>query len=220
MSVLEELKSSARDSLDAKGSELERLLAETWTKKESNEAQIRETLLAFLSEVRTVYEVTVGQARETESVVSAAFLWYDTRFFYVGKLSLWEKLKANWRNGAENDLFLFIANSLAQLEKTALEQYEFYASLISQSESRRASNVQLSAVFEPCEEGGFHAFVPEIAGVHSQGETLKEAAKNLTDALGLFLLDELEDKLPNVDPTNRIEIKLSFSPSQSETARA
>jgi predicted RNase H-like HicB family nuclease len=41
----------------------------------------------------------------------------------------------------------------------------------------------LTAHFEPCEEGGFYATVAEIHGVHSQGETLSEAAGNLADAL-------------------------------------
>jgi predicted RNase H-like HicB family nuclease len=40
----------------------------------------------------------------------------------------------------------------------------------------------LTAVFEPREEGGFHAFIKEIPGVHSEGEKIEEAQKNLMDA--------------------------------------
>jgi predicted RNase H-like HicB family nuclease len=54
-------------------------------------------------------------------------------------------------------------------------------------------NVKLTAVFEPCEEGGFHAFIREIPGIHTQGETIGETQANLTDALGRYLLDGLED---------------------------
>lgn len=41
---------------------------------------------------------------------------------------------------------------------------------------------KLIAVFEPCEEGGYHAFIPEIPGIHTQGETLEETRENLADA--------------------------------------
>lgn len=67
---------------------------------------------------------------------------------------------------------------------------------------------KLIAVFEPCEEGGYHAFIPEIPGIHTQGETLEETRENLADAIGHWLVDELEDKLSNVKPTDRVEIDL------------
>jgi predicted RNase H-like HicB family nuclease len=44
-------------------------------------------------------------------------------------------------------------------------------------------NHTLTAVFEPCDEGGFHAYIKEIPGVHSEGETVEEAQANLMDAL-------------------------------------
>ena len=49
------------------------------------------------------------------------------------------------------------------------------------------TNLKLSAVFEPAEEGGFVAYIEEIPGVHSQGETLEEAKANLLDALTLMV---------------------------------
>jgi predicted RNase H-like HicB family nuclease len=67
---------------------------------------------------------------------------------------------------------------------------------------------KLIAVFEPCEEGGYHAFIPEIPGIHTQGETLEETRENLADAIAHWLVDELEDKLSNVKPTDRVEIDL------------
>jgi predicted RNase H-like HicB family nuclease len=43
--------------------------------------------------------------------------------------------------------------------------------------------LRLTPVFEACEEGGFHVSLKEVTGVHSQGETLKEAEQNVMDAL-------------------------------------
>lgn len=48
------------------------------------------------------------------------------------------------------------------------------------------TNLKLTAVFEPCDEGGFLAYVEEIAGINTQGETLAEAKINLQEAMGLF----------------------------------
>jgi predicted RNase H-like HicB family nuclease len=49
------------------------------------------------------------------------------------------------------------------------------------------ANLNLTAVFEPAEEGGFIAFIEEIPGVNTQGETLEEAKENLIDALHLLM---------------------------------
>jgi predicted RNase H-like HicB family nuclease len=68
---------------------------------------------------------------------------------------------------------------------------------------------KLAVVFERCEEGGFHAFIPEIPGIHSQGETIEETTENLVDALQLFLLDGLLDKLAKQkQDADRFEIPL------------
>jgi len=44
-----------------------------------------------------------------------------------------------------------------------------------------------TAVFEPAEEGGYIAFVEELPGANTQGETLEEARENLLDAVALLL---------------------------------
>ena len=44
-----------------------------------------------------------------------------------------------------------------------------------------------TAVYEPAEEGGYAAFVEEVPGAISQGETLEEARENLKEALELML---------------------------------
>ena len=46
-------------------------------------------------------------------------------------------------------------------------------------------NIEMTAVFEPFDEGGFIAYVKEISGINTQGETLEEARENLTDAVNL-----------------------------------
>ena len=43
----------------------------------------------------------------------------------------------------------------------------------------------MTAVFEQCDEGGFIAYIEEIQGINTQGETLEEARENLTDAVNL-----------------------------------
>lgn len=44
-----------------------------------------------------------------------------------------------------------------------------------------------TAVYEPAKEGGYVAFVEELPGAISQGETLDEARENLREAIELIL---------------------------------
>lgn len=53
------------------------------------------------------------------------------------------------------------------------------------SENPMKAKAHFTAVFEPAEEGGYIAYIPEIPGINTQGETLVEAKHNLKDA---FLL--------------------------------
>ncbi|MCF8234365.1 MAG: type II toxin-antitoxin system HicB family antitoxin [Bacteroidales bacterium] len=48
------------------------------------------------------------------------------------------------------------------------------------------SNIEMTAIFEPCKEGGFIAYIEEIPGINSQGETIDEAKENLTEAINLM----------------------------------
>ena len=45
------------------------------------------------------------------------------------------------------------------------------------------AKINLTAVFEEAKEGGYIAYIEEIPGVNTQGETLAEAKENLADAL-------------------------------------
>jgi predicted RNase H-like HicB family nuclease len=54
-----------------------------------------------------------------------------------------------------------------------------------------------TAIFEEAPEGGYTAFVEELPGAISQGETLEEARENLKDAIELIL--ECNRELANRD---------------------
>ena len=42
---------------------------------------------------------------------------------------------------------------------------------------------ELTIVFEPAEEGGFTAYIPEVPGAISEGDTVDEAREMVIDAL-------------------------------------
>ena len=50
-------------------------------------------------------------------------------------------------------------------------------------------NIEMTAVFEPCDEGGYIAYIQEIQGINTQGETIEEAKENLADAVNLVFED-------------------------------
>ena len=43
----------------------------------------------------------------------------------------------------------------------------------------------MTAIFEPCDEGGYIAYIEEIPGINTRGETIDEAKENLLDAINL-----------------------------------
>jgi predicted RNase H-like HicB family nuclease len=47
--------------------------------------------------------------------------------------------------------------------------------------------LKLTAVIEEAAEGGYVAYIEEIPGVNTQGETLEETKENLFDALQMIL---------------------------------
>jgi len=49
------------------------------------------------------------------------------------------------------------------------------------------NNVSFTAVFVEDPQGGYSAYVEEIPGANSQGETLEEAKENLLEALQMVL---------------------------------
>jgi predicted RNase H-like HicB family nuclease len=47
--------------------------------------------------------------------------------------------------------------------------------------------MNFTAVYVPCPEGGYAAFVEELPGANTQGETLEEARANLAEAVEMVL---------------------------------
>ncbi len=70
------------------------------------------------------------------------------------------------------------------------------------------TKLKLTAVFEEAEEGGFIAFIEELPGVNTQGETLEESKSNLLEALELVLQTQRE--LSEKERGNRKFIKESL----------
>lgn len=53
-----------------------------------------------------------------------------------------------------------------------------------------SEQLDLTIVYEPGQDGGVIASIPEVAGVFSQGRTREEARTNVIDALRLMLSPE------------------------------
>jgi len=71
-------------------------------------------------------------------------------------------------------------------------------------------NIEMTAVFEPCDEGGFIAYVQEISGINTQGETLEEAKENLADAVNL-VFEEMRATTRKGRANKMITQTMSFS---------
>jgi predicted RNase H-like HicB family nuclease len=70
-------------------------------------------------------------------------------------------------------------------------------------------NIDITAIYEPADEGGFIAYVEEIPGINSQGETLDEAKENLADAIN-FYFEEIRLTHSNQNK-KAIKQKLTFT---------
>ncbi len=67
-----------------------------------------------------------------------------------------------------------------------------------------------TAVFEAAEEGGYVAFVEEVPGAISQGETLDEARENLKEALAVMLEINRENALEGVNESHVVREPISI----------
>ncbi|MCH8318350.1 MAG: type II toxin-antitoxin system HicB family antitoxin [Bacteroidetes bacterium] len=70
--------------------------------------------------------------------------------------------------------------------------------------------LKLTAIFVPAEEGGYTAYIEEIRGVVSEGDSLKEAEENLMDALAL-MLETSREEAENLPQNNKQIIRKEFS---------
>jgi predicted RNase H-like HicB family nuclease len=57
----------------------------------------------------------------------------------------------------------------------------------------------LTAVIQPADEGGYVAWVEELPGANTQGETLDETRENLREAISMILESNRESALRDVD---------------------
>ena len=71
-------------------------------------------------------------------------------------------------------------------------------------------DIELTAMFEPCKEGGYMAYIQEIQGINSQGETIEEAKENLVDAINL-MFEELRQTETKSKAKKLITQTLHFS---------
>jgi len=61
-----------------------------------------------------------------------------------------------------------------------------------------------TAVFQEAEEGGYVAFVEELPGANTQGESLDEARENLREAVELILDANRRRSLKDLDASRLI----------------
>jgi predicted RNase H-like HicB family nuclease len=74
----------------------------------------------------------------------------------------------------------------------------------------RRTLITFTAIFEEAEEGGYIAFVAELPGAISQGETIDEARANLKEAVALILDVNRERALQDVDEEHVILEQLTI----------
>jgi len=71
-------------------------------------------------------------------------------------------------------------------------------------------SIEMTAVFEQCDEGGFIAYVQEIPGINTQGETIEEAKENLADAVNM-VFEEMRATSEKGKTNKKITQTMSFS---------
>jgi predicted RNase H-like HicB family nuclease len=73
--------------------------------------------------------------------------------------------------------------------------------------SAERSIMKFKVVLESAEEGGFTVYVPSLPGCISQGETRKEALKNIKEAIELYL-EPVEDDVEIGTEKEIVEVSL------------
>ncbi|AKB77339.1 hypothetical protein MSHOH_0856 [Methanosarcina horonobensis HB-1 = JCM 15518] len=61
-------------------------------------------------------------------------------------------------------------------------------------------------IIEKSENGGYVAFVPDLPGCHTQGDTLEDVRKYIKDAIQLYL--EVESDYLNEEPTKFVSAEM------------
>ncbi|MBA3807309.1 MAG: type II toxin-antitoxin system HicB family antitoxin [Solirubrobacterales bacterium] len=55
---------------------------------------------------------------------------------------------------------------------------------------------EIELIFAPQHEGGYHVYAPDLPGLHTQGDTLEQAATNAQEALELYVEGLREEGRP------------------------
>jgi len=53
--------------------------------------------------------------------------------------------------------------------------------------------MKLKVIFEKSEDGGYTVYAPSLPGCISEGDTMEEAAKNIREAIELYLMTVEDD---------------------------
>ena len=67
--------------------------------------------------------------------------------------------------------------------------------------------MNIKAIFEPSEDGGFTVYVPSLPGCISEGDTKQEALDNIKEAIELYL-EPVEDDMLHAAKAEILEIAL------------
>jgi len=57
--------------------------------------------------------------------------------------------------------------------------------------------MKIKVVLEPSEEGGYTAYIPSLPGCISEGEDVREALTNISEAIALYLEPTEDDLVPS-----------------------
>lgn len=123
-SVLEELKSSTRDSLFSKQQALSELAKES-KQDVFGQEEFRDAILDILSQVRTEYQLTVAEAKGIDDLAQIAELWKETRDFYSAMLTMWKGMNALLEE-PKDKLFVYWGELIEKLARASDEQYQFH----------------------------------------------------------------------------------------------
>jgi len=76
----------------------------------------------------------------------------------------------------------------------------------------KTTTYKFPVIIEKDEDGFFVADCPDLAGCHTQGETLEEAITNIRDAIRLHLkvLRKEHQDIPKVEPVSMTSLEVSI----------
>lgn len=68
-------------------------------------------------------------------------------------------------------------------------------------------------IYEEAPEGGYVAYVPALAGCHTQGESIEETEENIKKAIELYLesLNDHKEKIPQESRILQGKVEVSYN---------